>query len=277
MVRGIKSGIGTMKSAWNRWNYVIIGLFMFAQVSYADVATAPSLDPPEVDLWFSVGERITYQIYWGIIPVGESVASTDWVDFEGRTLLAIRFRTKTNKVLSSLYPVDDLIESIVDPETFLPVQFTKRLSEGRYRCHEITRFDHEKGIAQMSRPGRERVIEYAIEPDTRDIATFMYYMRENEMEPGETYEYRVMADEEIYDLYVKTEKYEKVKTVDGERIESLLMEPEAKFEGLFVRSGKMWLWVSRGEDRVLTKMVAKVPVASVKLILHDIEDPAKDQ
>jgi len=252
---------------WHRFRGLIISLFVLC---LAGLVTA---DTPDVKLWFDVGEKITYRIYWGIIPVGESVASTEWIEDEGRRMLAIRFRTKTNKVLSSIYPVDDLIESIVDPETFLPVQFTKRLSEGRYRCDEVTRFDHKAGIARMTRKGREKIKEYKIEPDTRDIATFMYYMRATEMEPDETLEYRVMADEEIYDVFVNTLKVEKVKTVSGKRIKSLKIEPVASFDGLFVRSGKMWMWISRGEPRIMTKMVAKVPVASIKLILDKVHEP----
>lgn len=256
-----------MNGKWHRFRVLIIGLFVFWQTVLV------MADKPDIDLWFSVGEKITYRIYWGIIPVGESVASTEWVEADGRQMLAIRFRTKTNKVLSSIYPVDDLIESIVDPTTFLPIQFTKRLSEGRYRCDEVTRFDHKAGKATMTRKGRERIKEYEIEPDTRDIASFMYYMRAKELEPGETREYRVMADEEIYDVFVNTLKIEKVKTVNGDRIESLKMEPEASFDGLFVRSGKMWMWVSRDDQRIMTKMVAKVPVASIKLILDKVHEP----
>jgi hypothetical protein len=198
------------------------------------------------------------------------------VERDGRVLLAIRFRTKTNKVLSALYPVDDFIESLVDPVTFLPVQFTKKLSEGHYRCHEVTTFDHVAGVARMSREGRESVHEYKIKPDTRDIVSFMYYMRAKELEPDENYEYQVMADEQIYDVFVETGDVEDVKTVDGDRIPSLKMEPKAAFEGLFVRKGKMWLWVSRDDRRILTRMSAKVPVASIKLVLDEIHAPKQD-
>ena len=141
----------------------------------------------DASLWFPVGEEITYTIYWGRIPVGRSVASSAWVEGDdGERLLAIRFRTKTNKVLSTIYPVDDFIETQVDPKTFLPVQFTKKLSEGRYHCHEITRFDHDAGTAHYYDELDKRSKEYEIDPETRDLISFMYAMRVEEFPVGST-------------------------------------------------------------------------------------------
>ena len=53
-----------------------------------------------------------------MVSVGTCRITTQWVEEDGRTLLAIRYRTRSNKVIAVIYPVDDKIESIVDPETF---------------------------------------------------------------------------------------------------------------------------------------------------------------
>ena len=231
------------------------------------------------ELWFPVGEQIVYRIYWGIIPVGESVVSTEWIEKDGQQLLVIRIRSKTNKVLSTFYPVDDLLESVINPETFLPLQFTKNLSEGRYKAHEVTQFDHAGGVARMQSITNDKRKEYPIEADTRDLLSFMYFMRQFPMKMGEVLKQRVMADEDIYDIEVEPQKVEKVKTVNGEWVKSLKVEPKAKFDGLFVRKGRGWMWISEeGEDRVVTRIAAEVPVANVKLVLDEVsqEDPVGD-
>ncbi|MDD4737568.1 MAG: DUF3108 domain-containing protein, partial [Kiritimatiellae bacterium] len=199
------------------------------------VCAAPVEEPVRPELWFPVGEAMVYRLYWGIIPVGESHVTTRWIERDGRTLLVIRFTSRSNKVLQTIYPVEDVMESIIDPETFLPLQFIKNLSEGRYRAHEVTRFDHAAGKACMTSltSGKEKT--YDIESDSRDLVSFMYYMRKFDMEPGVEFQQRVVADEDIYDILVRPLKYETVKTVDGEKIESIKVEPKAKFDGLFVR------------------------------------------
>ncbi|HOW96545.1 MAG TPA: DUF3108 domain-containing protein [Kiritimatiellia bacterium] len=226
---------------------------------------------PVPELWFPVGEKLTYRIYWGMFKVGITTTATGWIEEDGRTRLAIRFRTRTNRILEKLYPVDDFLEAIIDPVTFLPVRFTKRLKEGRYRADETTVFDHARGVAHWRSNMTDKKKDFAIEPDTRDVISFMYFMRSRPLKIGDTVHARVMADEKLYDLYVNIRRRENLKLPEMGRRPSVKLEPEAAFNGLFVRKGKLWMWVSDDKDRFCTKLAAKVPVASVSLWLTKVE------
>jgi len=225
---------------------------------------------PVPELWFPVGEQLTYQIRWGMIPVGRTTASTFWREEGGRTRLVVQFRTRTNRFLEKIYPVDDFLESVIDPVSFLPVRFTKRLSEGHYRADETTEFDHRHRRArwQSNRSGRTTNLD--IEADTRDLISFMYFMRSSRFKVGEVQSHRVMADEKVYDLYVKAVKSEVLNLPGLGPRRSIKVEPEAAFNGLFVRKGKVWMWVSDDDERLCTRLVARVPVASVSLLLVKI-------
>jgi len=252
-------------------------LGFLAVVLLACVGSVLAAEEAAVDeLWFPVGEEIEYRIYWGVIPIGYSIASTEWIEEDGKKLIAIRFRTRTNKFMDRIYRVDDIIESIVDPDGFVPIRFTKNLKEGRYRCHEVTRFDREELRAYWESKVKDRKKEYDIKEDTRDIVSFLYFARTMELNPGERKQYEVMSDEKLYDVFVNVLKKERVEDVDGDKIPSIKFEPEASFEGLFVRKGRMWMWVAEGEPRVITKMQAKLPVASVKLLLAEVRHRGDD-
>lgn len=227
-------------------------------------------------LSFPVGQDLVYRIYWGVIPVGESFVKTQWVEEDGRRLLAATFRTRTNKFMERIYPVDDRIESLIDPGTLLPVRFIKKLSEGRYRCHEVTDFDHARRVARWESKTNGRTKEFEIDAETRDIVSFMYYARAMDFVPGQKRQFRVMADEKLYDLYVKPVGTEDVELENGKRLDCVKLEPEAAFEGLFVRKGRMWLWISRAAPRMVARLVARVPVASVKLVLAEVVNPGED-
>lgn len=223
-----------------------------------------------------VGEKITYKLYWGIVPVGTALAWTEWADVGERRLLAIRFRTFSNKVIEKIYPVNDTIESLVDPETFLPVQFTKNTSEGSRRNHEITRFDRTNLVAHWESmiTGTTRV--FRIEADTRDIPSFMYYMRRHKFEVGQRDHFRVMADEKIYDLWVNVIKPDALDLPNYDDVACIKIEPEAAFNGLFVRKGRMWAWISTDPRCVAARVEASIPVANVHAVLQSIEGPGED-
>ena len=238
---------------------------------------SPDLDPASLKLWFPLGETLEYKVYWGIIPVAISRVTTSWELKDGRHWILIRFRTLSNDTISRVYPVNDTIESWVDPETFLPYTFNKRLSEGKYKVDETTVFDHAEGLAYFrSNTHPDKKWAFHIEKDTRDLPSFMYFMRKSDFQLGQTLSYELMADEKLYDLIVKTEKAERIKLEKYGKVESVKCAPEAAFNGMFVRKGKMTLWISRDARRVCTQMEADTPFANVKLKLHDVSGPGED-
>ena len=57
---------------------------------------------------------------------------------------------------------------------------------------------------------------------------------------------------------------------------SLKLEPVSKFNGLFVRTGRAFMWVSDDSRRLCTKATVAVPVARVKAYLKRVEGPGAD-
>ncbi|MCX6998545.1 MAG: DUF3108 domain-containing protein [Kiritimatiellaeota bacterium] len=225
---------------------------------------------------FPVGEAISYRIYWGIIPVGQARVVFERVEENGRPLLAIRSTARTNRVLEKFYPVNDLLESLIDPATFLPVRFTKKISEGRYWTHEITTFDHARRMAHFESKKSGAKSDYAIDADTRDILTMMYFLRTRPFVAGTQPVYRVVADEKMYDFSIDIQKNEKVKTEHYGTVATVKVEPKAAFQGLFIRKGRAWFWISRDPRQLAVKMAAQVPVASITLELDEVSGPGQD-
>lgn len=235
--------------------------------------------PPGVDLPFPVGEKLTYTIYWGWIAVGESVATTEWDWIDEAWKLRIRFRTRSNAVLSTLYPVDDTIETLLDGETLRPEEFIVDIQEGGHIRKERTVFDWEEMEAHYTRFREEKPDEkktLALKENTRDLVSFLYFMRETPFEKGETYTYEVMTEGKLYRLLVKGAGEEGIKLDRYGRVKSRRLDPEAKFEGVFVRKGKLRVWVSEQDRQIMTKVQAKTPFADVRLLLKSVEGPGDD-
>ncbi len=228
-------------------------------------------------LWFPVGEQIFYKVQWGVWIVAESKVASEYIEEDGRELLAIRVTTHTKSIMSTFYPVDDFIESVVDPVTFLPIRFTKRLSEGRYRLHEITTFDHKNKMAHWKHLLKNESKDFAIDADTRDLISYMFYMRSHKFEPGKHYDFRVMADEKLYDLLVDARNIETLDIGDYSKIRTLKLDPEAKFHGLFVRVGKLEVWISDDERCLCVRAIARAPIiGTIRLLVDHVEGPGDD-
>ena len=238
--------------------------------------TDEELKDIEAKLPFKMGEALEYHIHWGIFYVGKVNVTSEWIDWEGGKRIALRVRTRSNSIIAAIYPVNDYLESIIEPTTFTPDRFIKNLSEGRHKTEETTLFDRENLRATWVDKKKKRKKEYDIAEDTRDILCFMYFIRSQEFKVGETNDYQVMADEKVYDLSLATKEVERVKLSEYGKVECVKVRPEAAFNGLFVRKGEMDVWVSTDPRQVATKIVADTPFANLVIKLHEVKGPGDD-
>ena len=236
----------------------------------------PPWDDPPPELWFPVGEEVDYEVFWGIFMVGEATAKAEWINRDGRRLLALTMTAHSNGLVEKIYPVQEFMQTILDPLTFLPLSFEKNSHAGHRRSHELTTFDHaaKKGRWRSILKNKEK--EFAIEADTRDLMGLMYWIRRDPIQPGETRNYRVMTDEKMYELIVVAGRKEPVSLREYGKINCLKMEPIGKFNGMFVRKGRMWLWVSDDPRYTICRAAASVPVASIKIMLKQVRGPGED-
>ncbi|MDY0148802.1 MAG: DUF3108 domain-containing protein [Kiritimatiellia bacterium] len=233
-------------------------------------------DDPPPELWFPVGEVIEYDVLWGLFTVGEATASAAWTNRDGRRLLTLIVEAETNGIVDKLYPVKEYLETILDPVTFLPLSFEKRSREGRRHYDEITTFDHERleGHWKSLTKNTEKI--FPIKPDTRDLMGLMYWIRKTPIQAGETHHYEVMTDEKLYGVVVEAGKKEKVSLKRYGKVKCIKMEPKGTFDGMFVRKGRLWLWLSDDERYTICRAAASVPVASIKIMLKRVRGPGDD-
>lgn len=262
---------GRVKMIWR-----LMLLMLACRLWAAEEESLPDRDPPAVSLPFPMGEKLTYQIYWGLIAVGESVATTQWVWQDDQWMIEIKFRTRSNGILDRLYPVDDTVVTLVDPETLRPLYHFVDLNEGKNHRLTYTRFDWPRFQAKYLKKHEDKEDEIKLIPlkeGSRDLVSFMYFLRQHPFENKKTYAFEVLSDYKMYDLTVKTAGEDKVFLENYGKIPSLKLIPEAKFEGIFVRKGKMELWLSADKTQLLTKLVLDTPFANVKLLLKSVEGP----
>jgi hypothetical protein len=250
--------------------------FVFSPVFADEASLGLPWDDPAPELWFPIGEEIDYEVFWGIFMVGEATAKAEWLNRDGRRLVSLSVKAKTNGLVEKLYPVDEFLQTVLDPVTFLPLSFEKISHEGSHHYHDLTLFDHaaKKGLWRSLL--KDKWAGFDIEADTRDLLGLMYWIRKDPIRAGETRQYRVMSDEDMYELVIEAGKKDSVELEHYGKVSCIKMEPKGKFNGMFVRKGRMWLWLSDDKRYTICRAVASVPVASIKIMLKDVRGPGDD-
>ena len=228
-------------------------------------------------LWFPVGEHLRYRICWGVLHVGEIQATSSWVTVEGRRLLELTCRARSNHVLRWVYPVDDKVVSTIDPVSFLPVTFEVDMHAGKHVRQERTTFDYTAGRAVWTALNKPKAKTCPIDPNVRDLLSLLYYMRKEEVFSGTNLTLRAMINAQVGNLPVTFTGRETVNVPGRGNVACLRLTPKIDFEVTFHKPSSITLWISADQRKICTRAQIQVPVGSITAELVELSGPGTEQ
>ncbi|MBI3324444.1 MAG: DUF3108 domain-containing protein [Candidatus Omnitrophica bacterium] len=234
-----------------RWQFVGLGLWLVWPLAVACAAPAAFEKAPAApDRPLQVGERLTFQGRWLGIPVGGGwIEVKELTDLNGRAVYHIEAQGYSNELLSTFYPVKDVLHSYLDAATLQPLRFEKKQREGHYRADEVVTFDYDRLVATYRSLLNGSVKEIPIGPDTHDLISSFYRLRTEPVEGRGVIAMNVYSDEKVYRMELRrlgTEILELRRSV----FSCLVVEPVASFRGVFVRRGRMVAYVTADQRRI---------------------------
>jgi len=244
---------------------LLLGLAAFAVLADGDYSAC-----------FIPGEITEYKVSWMGIPLAWSKNTTDAIEENGRKLIRIRTVSKSYKAYGKIYKVDDIKEVIIDPETGLPVRIDLQMNEGSIHKSELTLFDHANQTALFHDRLANTTNSVAIASQTRDVVSFLYSMRNEKPEMLAANTHTLFAGGKLYDMGLAIRKEGRIKVPGYGKVDCILMEPIAEFDGLFLRKGKVFFWISKQNCSMITCIQAKVPVGKIKVKLQTVSGTGDD-
>jgi len=211
-----------------------------------------------------VGERFLYLISYLGMTVGEAEAHVkELVEIQGRPAYHIEVNVRSRSVIDYLYRVRDTHHSYVDAEHFHSLSYEKNLSEGRYKVHEKMTYDQERHEAEYHSltNGSKKIM--LIPKNVQDQVSAGFWFRMQEIKPNSKVIVPINADEKNWDLEVEIGEVEKVKISKVGHFDAVKLTPKLKFQGLFVRRGRLQGWLGLDSSRIPLMMKVKVPVLGV--------------
>jgi len=212
---------------------------------------------------YQIPEVLKYDISWAGIKAGESVIEIRHDD----SAVDITVTTRSAKWISVFYPVNDRVESRVMPgptsnSIGLPLNYRLKLSEGRHRKDKEVVFDAARSKAFYTDHLSGEKIEFDLPPSVFDPLSCFYHLRGMHLEVGNSAYIRIFDSKKIYDAEVQVLRKERITAPWGE-VDTLVVKPMMKSEGIFYRKGEMLIWITDDDRKIPVRMKSEVKIGSV--------------
>lgn len=213
---------------------------------------------------FSPGEKLTFQLKWGVIPAGE--ASLEVLPIEtinGIPAYHFVMTARSYPFLDLFYKVRDRIEAFADTGMTHSLLYKKKQREGRTKRDIIVRFDWNQNEATYTRRNRSRT-PVKLMPGCFDPLSVFYYSRLLDMKIGTIEECPVSDGKKCVIGRASVIKRQTLH-IDGNTYETFLIEPELKdIGGVFKKSkdAKIKIWITDDDRRIPVMIKSKVAVGS---------------
>ncbi len=214
-----------------------------------------------------VETRFVYNIYWSGIKAGEATLSLEDTP-EGLTITS---RARSVPLISIFYEVDDFAQSTLSPDGH-PTKYTLKIREGSHRRDKVTYFnaaskDGSQKIIYINNLDNERV-EYSLEKQAFDPLSAVYKIRKSPLKAGRSEYIDIFDNKKVFNTEVQVLGKERISTPAGE-FDTIVIKPILKSEGIFLKSGEIYIWLTDDEKRIPVMIKSKVKIGSVTVELAE--------
>lgn len=246
---------------------IAIGLVAMGMASTTQAQTTTGATTTPGSRPFVLGERLSYDVYFGAIKVGTG-------SMEVRGIDTVRGRAAYHTAFSlnggiPFYKVDDVFESWFATDDLASLRFNQDQNEGtKERQHRYEIYPERRTYDDLS----DQEPEQPSVADPLDDGSFVYFVRTVPLEVGRTYEFQRYFKPDRNPVTIRVERRERVKVPAG-TFDAIVIQPVIKTKGVFSESGHAELWISDDERRVILQMKSQLSFGSLDLYLTGIQRP----
>jgi hypothetical protein len=221
-----------------------------------------SSEQPLKDVPFKIGEQLTYQVYLassGQQPVG---TITFTLKARGRYFnrdgLLFAVTAQTTGAGARIFPVNDQINSYVDPTTLLPFRTELNLSEGKYRFTRAYNLDQNRGAAVSD--SKERI---EIPVGTHDLISTFYSIRTFDLWPPKQNAISIMDTSQPRTLLVKSQRRETIE-LGSQKISAIMVTLTLTADDPQADKMQIRMWIGDDTRRLPLRIMALTPLGQAR-------------
>ena len=167
----------------------------------------------------------------------------------------------TNSKYDWIFKVRDRYETYIDTVTLQPYKFIRSISEGGYKKYENITFNQTANTAITTQG------VFKVPNCINDVVGAVYYARNidfNKYKPGDRIPFFMFLDNEVYNMYIRYEGKQTVKTRYG-KFRAIKFKPLLLKGTIFEGGEKMTVYVSDDANKIPLRIESPLLVGSVKV------------
>lgn len=243
-----------------------------AALALAAALAAPPLGGSELP--FAPGEKISMRISYAHLLAGRAWLSVARGSHEGRPALEFVAEARSQGFFAWLFRfrVEDRTVARWEPEGGCSLSIEKHLREGRAERDQVVTFDPAGKARVEDRKLQQK--EFELQPCTLDVLSAFFVTRLKGVPEQGQLELPVFDNGKHYRLGVRFLERE---TLDlprplGPGVRTVVVEPQlVQGTGLFVKEGRLKIWLTDDARRIPVRMRSKVAIGSVSADLEAYE------
>jgi hypothetical protein len=208
---------------------------------------------------FQAGERLDYIVRYGMIVAGSSRLSIpEIVEIDGYPCYHILSEAWSNAFFSTFYKVEDKIQSFTDVQGIFTRRYEKRQREGHFKRDSYYEYD------QALRLAKSKKDTVSVPPFVQDVLSAMYFVRTQNLAPGDTLLVDNHSDGKIYPLQIVVHRREKASVRAG-KFQCLVVEPFLQTPALFEQKGRVVVHLTDDHRKIPVMMTSQIYVKGLKV------------
>jgi len=247
-----------------------LGLMLVPRVFSEEDRTSPPV--PSTVQAFMPGETLTYEISWSkIVTAGTAVMEVKEGKLpNGRQVLRFIASSHSVGLVDAVYPVNDRVESLFDPQIMQTLSFNLSESHGKRKRRRSLTFDHVRRTV-VSRLNDDPAQILTIPDPVQDALSSLFYLRTREdFSIGKTHVISVHDSGKNWSVEVHTLARERIKTPAGE-FNTIKVKTFPKYEGVFMNKGEIFIWLTDDSRKIPVLMKSTIAIGSIMTTLTDMK------
>jgi hypothetical protein len=229
------------------------------------------------ELPFGPGERIQMKITYARLLAGRATVGVLAAEHGGRPALQFVAEARSQGFFAWMFRfrVRDRTVATWDPSSGCSLAIEKHLREGRAARDQRVVFDPEEGTAEVD-DAKIRERHFEVGPCALDVLSAFFLTRVRGVSEAQPLKLPVFDNGKRYELGIRFIERARLDLPAplGRKVPVVVVEPLLlEGTGLFVKKGRLKIWLTDDERRIPVRMRSKVAVGSVSADLEAYDPP----
>lgn len=213
-----------------------------------------------------VGEKMVYSVNWEFVNAGSAEVN---ITAQGEHGYKVHNFARTNDFFDMFKRVRDTLvsEGVCVDNKMQSTLFTADQLEHTYTAKKWAEYLWKQDKVKSTK--NDKTTMFDVPAGYLNVLDAFYLTRLNPPAKGKPLAIPLFDSEKKYDVTVKLLKHDRIRAPWGEYVDTLVIQPELKTEGVFTSVGVIKIWITNDERRIPLKITAKIKIGHMVMRLTE--------